>query len=123
MYGRSVPKEDEDSLREIIRSVDKDLDYSLLDGSDASGPAFTLHLTKKGWKGDLNLRLEDLKAAKSDLVCRNKIRQKIKRLRDHMWDGHLLKDVLGTKAARMLKESGQKEDAFKHQFVRRSPRR
>ena len=123
MYGHAVPKEDQDTLKEIIRSVDKKLDYSLLDNGDAAGPLFTLRLAAKSWEGTATLAINDLQAAKTDRVARNKIRQKIKRLRDHMWDSELLKDVLGTKAARMLKESGQREESFKHQFVRRSPRR
>lgn len=123
MDGRAVSKGDEATLKAIIRSVDKKLDYSLVDGSDAAGPNFTLHLTRQGWKGTMNLGIDDLQAARTDLVCRNKIRQRIKRLRDHMWDSRFLKDVLGTKAARMLKESSQKEDAPKHHFVQRWGRR
>ena len=123
MYAHAVPKGDEETLKEIIRSVDKRLSYSLLDGVDAAGPIFTLHLSSKGWEGTMIVGLNDLQAAKNDLVGRNKIRQRIKRLRDHMWDSRLVKDVMGTKVAGMLKEAGQQEAAFRPQFMRRSPRR
>lgn len=124
MNGRAISKEDEATLSAIVRSVDKKLDHSLREGSDPNRAAFTLHLARQGWEGNMILGVEDLQAAKSDLVCRNKIRQRIKRLRDHMWDNLFEKDVLGTQAARMLKKSGQGEDDRKRQFMpRRSPRR
>lgn len=125
MQGVSVSKEDEARLLGIIRSVDKKLDYSLSlsEGSDAARPNFTLHLTRQAWAGTMNLVIADLQAAKTDLVCRNKIRQRIKRLRDHMWDSGFIKDVLGTEAANMLRQSGQSEDSFRRQFVRRPTKR
>jgi len=123
MDVRAVSKEDEARLREIIRSVDKKLDYSLRDGSDAEAPHLTLHLARQGWEGTMILGIDDLREARTDLACRNKIRQRIKRLRDHMWDSGFQKDVLGTLQARMLKESGRSEDDRKHQFVRRPTRR
>lgn len=123
MYAHAVPKGDEETLKQIIRSVDKRLSYSVLDGVDGKAPIFVLHLTSKAWEGTMNVGLHDLQAAKNDLVSRNKIRQRIKRLRDHMWDNRLVKDVMGTKVAGMLKEAGQQEAAFRPQFMRRSPRR
>ena len=69
------------------------------------------------------LSIEELKAAKDDPSFRNRLRQKIKRHRDHMDDFHLLKDVLGTTAARMLRESARPEEAFFRQGFRRSARR
>lgn len=123
MDGRAIPKEDEATLNAIIRSVDKKLDYSAVDHSDAAGPHFTLHLVRESRQGTMNVGVNDLREAKTDLVCRNKIRQKIKSLRDHMWDSELLKDVLGTKAARMLKGAAQNENAFRPRFERRPPRR
>jgi hypothetical protein len=123
MYGHAVPKGDEETLKRIIRSVDKKLSYSLLDGVDAAESIFTLHLSTKGWEGTLIVALNDLQAAKNDLACRNRLRQRIKRLRDHMWDNRLVKDVMGTKVAGMLKAAGQQEAAFRPQFMRRSPRR
>lgn len=123
MQGGTVSKDDEATLNEIIRSVDKKVEYSLHAGSDVGSPNLTLHLARSGWEGTMTLAIEDLRMAKTDLVRRNKIRQKIKRLRDHMWDSGFVKDVLGTKAANMLKESGQKEDGPRRQFMRRPPKR
>ena len=124
MEGGTVSKEDEATLSEIIRGVDKKVDYSLHAASDARSPSLTLHLARQAWEGTMTLAIEDLRTAKTDLVIRNKIRQRIKRLRDHMWDSGFVKDVLGTKAANMLKESGQKEEQRpKRQFMRRSTKR
>jgi hypothetical protein len=123
MYGHAVPKGDEETLKEIIRSVDKKLSYSLLDGVDARESIFTLQLTSKGWEGTMIVVLNDLQAAKHDLACRNKLRQRVKRLRDHMWDNRFVKDVMGIKVAGMLKAAGQQEAAFRPQFMRRSPGR
>lgn len=123
MFVRDVSKEDDATMREIIRSVDKKLDYNFRDGNDASGPGFVLHLTRESWEGTLTLGINDLRAAKTDLVSRNNIRQKIKSLRDHMWDSRLTKDVLGTKAANMLKEAGQGEINFRRPFMRPSTKR
>ena len=123
MYGRDVHKEEEATLREIIRSVDKKLDYTLRDGNEAGGQSFTLHLAKQSSQATVSLSLDDLKAAKDDMVRRNDIRQKIKRSCDHMGNTHLLKDVLGTKAARILRQSSKPEEDFHRQSFRRSPRR
>lgn len=124
MQAGTVSKEEEATLNEIIRGVDKKVEYSLHAASDAGSPNLTLHLARHGWEGTMTLAIEDLRTAKTDLVRRNNIRQRIKRLRDHMWDSGFVKDVLGTKAANMLKESGQKEEQRpKRQFMRRSTKR
>lgn len=123
MYGRDVLKEDQATLREIVRSIDKKLDYTLRDGNDSGGASFILHLALQTREATVALSLDDLKAAKNDLVRRNAIRQKIKRLRDHMGDTHFLKDVLGTKAARMLRQSSRPEEGFHRQGFRRAPKR
>lgn len=124
MQARDVLKEDEATLREIIRTIDKKLDYTLRDGAEGGERNFLLHLVMQRREGDVTLSIDDLKAAKNDLVHRNEIRQKIKRLRDHMiGDAHLLKDVLGTKAARILQHSSKPEETFQRQGFRRSPRR
>lgn len=119
MSEHGVLKEDEALLREIIRSIDKKLDYTLRDGSDARGPNFMLHLTRQGWEGNMSLGLTDLQTAQTDVVHRNQIRQKIKRLRDSIWDKPLIRDVLGIKAANMLKEAQKGEGAPKPYFMRR----
>lgn len=123
MHGRDVIKEDQTTLREIIRSIDKKLDFAVRDGSEADGPSFTLHLTMQTKEGNVSLSIDDVKTAKTDLARRHEIRQKIKRLRDHMRDAGFLKDVLGTKAARILRQSSKPEESFHRQGFRQSPRR
>lgn len=124
MHARDVLKDDEATLREIIRTVDKKLDYALRDGAEGGERNFILLLITQRREGDVTLSIDDLRAAKNDLVCRNEIRQKIKHLRDHMLsDSHLLIDVLGTKVARILRQSSKPEEAFQRQSFRRSPRR
>jgi hypothetical protein len=123
MQGSGFSKEEEATLSAIIRSIDKKLDYSIHTGSGAAGPNLTLHLARQGWEGNMALNIEDLRTAKTDLVYRNKIRQKIKRFRDHMWDGGFIKDVLGTKAANMLRAAASSEDSSRRQFMRRPVRR
>ena len=123
MYGRDVSKEDEAALREIIRSIDKKLDYALRDAAEGGERQFMLHLTIQRREGNIALSIDDLKAAKNDLVRRNEIRQKIKRLRDHLSDTGFLKDVLGTKVARILRHSSKPEESFQRQGFRRLPKR
>lgn len=123
MYGLELLKEDEATLREIIRSIDKKLDYSLREGVEARGPNFTLHLARQSWKATVTLSIDELKAAKSDRTRRNAIRQKIKRQRDHMGDSRFLEDVLGTKPARMLRQSTRPDEGFYRQGMRRPPKR
>jgi hypothetical protein len=80
-----------------------------------------LHLTRQGWEGMMSLGLKDLQTAKTDVVHRNRIRQRIKRLRDNIWATPVIKDVLGIKAANMLKEANKGEGAPKPYFMRRPP--
>jgi hypothetical protein len=122
MYGRDVLKEDEATLREIIRTIDKKLEYAIRDGSEAGTPNFMLHLARQSRQTNVMLSIDDLKAARSDLVRRNSIRQKIKRQRDHMDNTRFLKDVLGTKAAKMLRQSSKPDEGFYRQGIRRGGR-
>lgn len=123
MQTRDILKEDEATLREIIRTIDKKLDYTFRDGAEGRERNFLLHLVMQRREGDVMLSIDNLRAAKNDLVRRNEIRLKIKRLRDHMGDTRFLKDVLGTKAARLLKQSAKPEEAYQRQGFRRQPRR
>ena len=120
MADGDISREDEATLKQIIRSIDKKLDYSLVKGGDDAGPGPTLRLTRKAWTGTMNLDIDDLQAAKTDLALRNRIRQKIKGLRDHMWDSRSVKDVMGKTTARMIKESAQNDDYPKRTFTPRS---
>src|SRR5215470_7393516 len=124
MTGREVIKENEAVLRGIVRSIDKNLDYSTAEGSQADAPRFTIQLSMRGRRAVVSLSLEDLIAAAQDVVRKNALRQKIKSVHDHMMDTHVV-DVMGNKTARMLKESAATQETFQRpNFNRgRGPRR
>jgi hypothetical protein len=122
MTGREVFKENEGVLKSIIRSIDKNLDYTVIDSADAKGPTLSLQLTLRGRHATVSLSIDDLRQAGADAVRRNAVRQKMKSTRDHMMDNHL-PDVLGSKIAKMLKASAATQEAFQHSAFRRSPRR
>ena len=119
MNGREVLKNNEAILRGIIRSIDKNLDYTTADGTHAEGPRFTVQLSLRGRQANVSLPLEDLKTAAQDVVRRNALRQKIKNTRDHMMDIHVV-DVMGNKTARMLKESAATQESFQRPNFRRT---
>ena len=76
MFGKGVFQEEENLLRDIIRSIDKRVDYSAKEGA---GTRFTVHVKLRGHESDVVLDLEDLKAARTDTVRRQQIRHKILR--------------------------------------------
>jgi len=119
MFGQGSHKEEDALLREIIRSIDKKLDYTV---RDIDGSRFNLHLSLKGHEATVSLTLEDLTAALTDVVKRHQVRQKIKARRDHMDDSRFQKDVLGTKAARLLRAS-PKPESYSQRGFGRGPRR
>ena len=55
MFGKGVFQEEENLLREIIRSVDKKIDYSAREGE---GTKFTVHMKLKNHEGDVMLDLK-----------------------------------------------------------------
>ena len=122
MTGREVLKENEELLRGIVRSIDKNLDYTLIDSPETQGPRFALQLSLRGREATVSLSIDDLRSAAADAVRKNAIRQKIKHTRDHMMDDHL-PDVAGKQIAKMLRQSGGTEEDSKRSFFRRSPRR
>jgi hypothetical protein len=111
MTAREAIKENDAILRGIVRSIDKNLDYSAVEGAQGDTPRFTIQLSLRGRRAAVSLALEDLIAAAQDVVRRNTVRQKIKSVHDHMMDNHVV-DVMGNKTARMLKESAASQEAF-----------
>jgi hypothetical protein len=111
MTAREAIKENEAILRGIVRSIDKNLDYSAVEGTQGDAPRFTIQLSLRGRRAAVSLSLEDLIVAAQDVVRRNAVRQKIKSVHDHMMDNHVV-DVMGNKTARMLKESAASQEAF-----------
>jgi hypothetical protein len=120
MDGREVFKQNEELLRGIVRTIDKNLEYSLTDESQEQ--RFSLKLSARGRHATVSLSIEDLRLAGQDLVRKNTIRQKIKNARDHMMDSFVV-DVTGKKMARMLKQSAGSIEESRRSNFRRSPRR
>lgn len=122
MSGREMLKENDAMLRGIIRTIDKNLDYATEFAQSEGPPRFTVQLSLRGRRATVSLTLEDLSAAAQDVVRKNTVRQKIKNVRDHMMDNHVV-DVIGKKTARMLKESAASQESFQRTNFRRGPRR
>jgi hypothetical protein len=121
MFGKGVFQEEESLLRDIIRSIDKKLDYSAKEGE---GSKFSLHVKRRNHEADVVLDLEDLKAARSDMVKRHQIRQKIKVCYDHLDKSRYGADILGLKSERLLRASPKIEPmAQRNGFGRGGPRR
>ena len=119
MFGKGVHQEEEGLLRDIIRSINKKIDYTAREGE---GTRFTLHLKLRGHETDVLLDLEDLKAAKNDMAKRHQVRQKIKARYDHLDRSRYADDILGLKPAKLLRASPKPEPIQQRGFSR-SPRR
>ena len=118
MTEQEAVKQSADLLRKIIRSVDKKLEYNFLEATQEG--RFSLRLSARGRVGVVSLLTQDLRAALLDDVCKNTIRQKIKSTRDHLLSNYV-PDVMGTKMARLLKESASGKDEVKSSFFYRRP--
>jgi len=118
MNEREAVKQSAELLRGIIRSIDKKLEYNLLDPSQEG--RFSLRLTARGREGTVSLRTDDLRFAVLDTVRKNLIRQKIKSMRDHLLSNYVV-DVMGNKIAKMLKQSAGSKDDSKSSFFFRRP--
>jgi len=120
MFGKGVYQEEEKLLRDIIRSINKKIDYSAREGA---GSRFTLHLRLRGHEDDVSLDLEDLKSARNDSVKRQEIRHKIKARYDHLDKSRYGGDILGLKPAKLLRASPKPEPSTYQRGFGRSPRR
>jgi hypothetical protein len=119
MFGKGVYQAEEALLRDIVRSVDKKIDYTAREGE---GSRFTLHVRLRGHESDISLDLEDLQAARTDSTKRHQIRQKIKAKCDHLDRSRYGADILGLKPAKLLRASPKPEPMSQRGFGR-SPRR
>jgi hypothetical protein len=119
MFGKGVYQAEEALLRDIIRSVDKKIDYTAREGE---GSRFSLHVRLRGHEGDISLDLQDLQTARNDATKRHQIRQKIKARCDHLDRSRYGADILGLKPARLLRASPKPEPMSQRGFGR-SPRR
>jgi hypothetical protein len=112
MTGRELMKQNEGLLRSIVRSIDKNLDYTVKDVADDETSKFVLRLALRGREATVSLSLNDLRSAEGDAVRKNALRQKIKHARDHMMD-NFVRDVTGKKMARLLKQAGGIEPSIR----------
>ncbi len=119
MLGKGLYQEEEALLRDIVRSINKKLDYTAWKGE---GLRFSLHVNLRGHESDVALNLEDLIAAKTDMVKRHQIRQKIKARYDHLDMSRYGDDILGLESAKLLRASPKPEPATQRGFGR-PPRR
>jgi hypothetical protein len=120
MFGKGVFQEEENLLRDIIRSIDKKVDYTAKEGQ---GSRFTVHVKLGSHEADVMLDIEDLKAARTDMVRRHQIRQKLKARCDHLDMSRYAHDILGLKPARLLRASPKPEFTPQRSGFRRGPRR
>jgi hypothetical protein len=117
MTEREVIKQTAEVLRGIIRSIDKKLEYSLVDQTQEG--RFSLRLSSRGREGIVSILTDDLRMAGQNAVRKNAVRQKIKSTRDHLLSNYVV-DVMGRKVARMLKKAGGAKDEYKPSFFRPS---
>jgi hypothetical protein len=120
MFGKGLYQEEDTLLRNILRSIDKKIDYTTREGE---GSRFTLHLTLRGHKTDMSLDLADFKVARTDMAKRHQIRQKIKAKYDHLDKSRYGDDILGLKPARLLRASPKPEPSTQVRGFGRSSRR
>ncbi len=120
MSDREAVRQAADLLRGIIRSVDKKLEYSLMEQTQEG--RFSLRLLSRGREGTVSIVTEDLRAAGHDATRKNRIRQKIKSARDHLLSDYVV-DVMGKRVAKMLKQAGRKDESTPSFFRRPQGRR
>jgi hypothetical protein len=120
MFGKGVFQEEENLLRDIIRSIDKRLEYTSREGD---GSKFSIHIKLRNHEGDIMLDLEDLRTARTDMVKRHQIRQKIKASSDHLDKSRYGADILGLKPAKLLRASPKPEPSAMRGGFGRGPRR
>ena len=118
MTEREAVKQSAELLRGIIRSIDKKLEYNLLDPTQEG--RFSLRLSTRGREATVSLRTDDLRMAVLDNVRKNIVRQKIKSARDHLLSNYVV-DVMGRKLAKMLKVAARGTDDSKSSFFFRRP--
>jgi hypothetical protein len=116
MNEREAVKQSAELLRVIIRSIDKKLEYNLIDPTEEG--RFSLRLSTRGRAGVVSLRTHDLRLAAADDVLKNAIRQKIKSKRDHLLSTYV-PDVMGRKDARLLKKAEAGREDFETSFYYR----
>lgn len=119
MTEQEAAKQSAELLKRIIRSIDKKLEYSLVDST--SEGRLSLRLSVRGRAGVISLLSSDLRSALVDDVRKNGVRQKLKSMRDHLLSNYV-DDVMGKKVARMLTQAASAPSDGKSSFFYRPPR-
>ncbi|HZD41655.1 MAG TPA: hypothetical protein VE131_13100 [Terriglobales bacterium] len=118
MTEQEAAKQGAALLKKIIRSIDKKVEYAIVDSAQEG--RFSLRLSIRGRTGVTSLLTKDLRLALVDDVKKNTIRQKLKSTRDHLLSNYV-DDVMGKKVARMLTEAArEKGDSQTSFFYMRS---
>ena len=120
MIEPETVKKSAELLRGIIRSIDKKIEYHLLDPKQEG--RFLLEVTIRGRSGTVSLSSSDLLLALGNNAQKNTIRQKIKSARDHLLSNYVV-DVMGKRETRMLKQAAGNKDESKSSFFYRRPSR
>ena len=120
MTEQEAAKQSADLLRRIMRSIDKRLEYNLVDSAEEG--RFSLRLSIRGREGVTSLSTSDLRSALVDSVRKNTIRQKLKSTRDLLLSNYV-DDVMGKKVTRMLAEANRGQGDARASFFYRRPRR
>lgn len=120
MTEQEAVKQSAELLRKIIRSVDKKLEYHLVEPTQTG--RFSLRLSTRGRSAVVSLLTDDLRSALLDDVRKNAVRQKIKSARDHLLSNYV-DDIMGKKTARLLKEAASQVDPKTYFSFRRPPGR
>ena len=119
MTEQEAAKLSADLLRKIIRSIDKRLEYKVIESAHEG--RFALQLTVRGRIGCLSLLSADLRSALVDDARKNAIRQKLKSTRDNLLSNYQ-DDVVGTTAARILKQATKGDSDSRASFFYTRPR-
>src|SRR4030095_5899794 len=120
MFGKGVHQEEEGLFRDIIRSINKKIDYTAGEGE---GTRFTLHLKVRGHETDVSLDIEHLKLAKNDMDKGQQVRHRITGRYDHLDKARYGENILGLKPAKLLRASPKPEPSTQQRGFSRSPRR
>ena len=118
MTEREAVKQSAELLRGIIRSIDKKLEYNLLDPTQEG--RFSLRLSTRGREATVSLRTDDLRMAVLDNVRKNVGPAKDQERARSLLSNYVV-DVMGRKVAKMLKLAARGTDDSKSSFFFRRP--
>lgn len=119
MTEQEVAKQGAVLLKKIIRSIDKRIEYEIVNSTHEG--IFSLRLLIRGRTGVTSLKTSDLRLALLDDSKKNTIRRKLKNTRDHLLSTYV-DDVMGNKVTRMLTQASRQQGDSKATFFYMRPR-